>query len=177
MDRYRGKTLTFFSKLANGLGTKQRPAIVPLSKSPVGPPGPQTCHSTSSRISSMDQPSISSRLIFAVFEFPDELILSVLSYVSSDPGQYARFHFQHVMDTRYWYRQRLAFLLSLGMTCRAMWLRLLPWIWERVEMCSRNWERRSNAIVGVLHADPYLGLNVKYVHPLFVPGSRLICVL
>ena len=164
MDRYRGKTSTFFSKLANGLGTRLRPAIVPLSKS-LGPPGPQTCHSTSSRISSMDQPSISSRLIFTVFEFPEELILSIVSHVSPDSGQYAGFHFQHVMDTRDCYRQRLAFLVSLGMTCRAMWLRLLLWIWERVEMDSEDLVRRPNAIVGALHADPYVGMSVKYFHP------------
>ena len=53
MDRYRGKTSTFISKLATGLGVKQRPAIVPLSES-LGPPGPQTCHSTRSHVSSVD---------------------------------------------------------------------------------------------------------------------------
>jgi hypothetical protein len=37
--------------------------------------------------------------------------------------------------------------------------------------------RRPKAIVGALCADPYLGMNVKYIHSLFVPGSRLICVL
>jgi hypothetical protein len=58
-DRYREMTSTFFAKLANSLGAKQRPAIVPLSES-LGPPGPQTSHSTSSRISSLDQIPMSS---------------------------------------------------------------------------------------------------------------------
>ena len=47
MERYRERISTFFAGLANALGAKQRP----LSKS-LGPPGPQTCRSTSSRISS-----------------------------------------------------------------------------------------------------------------------------
>ena len=114
--------------------------------------------------------SISSHLIFTVFEFPDELILSVLSHISPNFGQYARLHFQwHITDSVYCYRQQRAFLLSLGMTCRAMCLRLLPWIWERVELHSGNWVRRPNAIVGALHADPYLGMSVKYFHPSICP--------
>jgi hypothetical protein len=182
MDRYRGKTSTFFSKLANGLGTKLRAAIVPLSGS-LGPPGPQTCLSMSSRNGSTDRPSISSHLTFAVFEFPNELILSILSYGSPDLGRYARFYLIHNADIRYRYRQRVAFLLPLSMTCRAMRLRLLPWIWERIEMLPYRWTRmehltqRSKAIVGALRTDPYLGMSVKYILSLFVPGSRLICVL
>ena len=176
MSRY-----CFFVKLASGLGVKRRPPI-PLPES-LGPPGPQTSLSTSSRNGSTDPPLISSHLIFAVFAFPNELILSILSYGSPDLGRYARFHLKHIADTRYRYRQRVAFLLPLSMTCRAMRLRLLPWIWERVKMLPDRWTRmehltqRSKAIVGALHTDPYLGMSVKYIHSLFVPGSRLICFL
>jgi hypothetical protein len=37
--------------------------------------------------------------------------------------------------------------------------------------------QRHKAIVGALRADPYLCANVKYVYPLFVPGSGFIYVL
>ena len=177
MSRY-----CFFAKLANGLGVKQRPPI-PLSKS-LGAPGPQTSHSTSSRISTLDQKtSILSRLTSAVFEFPDELILSILSYVSPDPHRYARFHVQYIMDTRDDYRRRVVFLVPLSMTCRAMRLRLLPWIWGHVEVLPGGWTgmegpmQRHKVIVGALRADPYLCMNVKYVYPLFVSGSGFIYVL
>jgi hypothetical protein len=177
MYHHRETTSTFFAMLASSLGAKQRSAIVPLSES-LGPPGPQTCHSTSSRISSSDQTPILSRPTFAVFEFPDELILSVLSCVSPDPGltgQHARFRFQYNMNASNYHQQRVAFLLPLSMTCRVMRLRLLPWIWERTEAFSGDWKggenlvRRHKAIAGALHADPGLATNVKYFRPLICP--------
>jgi hypothetical protein len=168
MDRYRADTLTFFATLADSLGVKQRP----LSES-LGPPGPQTSHSTSSRIDSLDQTPISLHPVFPVFKFPDELILSVLSYVSSRPkptGHYARFRFQYNMDNNYCHRRRAEFLLPLSMTCRAMRLWLLPWIWEHVEVFSgENLERRPKAIADALRADPCLGMSVKYFRPFIRP--------
>jgi hypothetical protein len=160
--RYRGKSSTFLSKLATGLGAKQL-----LFSESLGPPGPQTCRSKCSHISSLDQLSISSHLIFAVFEFPDELILSVLSYVSPAPtGQYARFRFQYNMDNNDYHWRRMEFLLSLSTTCRAMRLRLLPWIWNHIEASSwKDLERRPKVIVDVLRADPCLGMNVRYFCP------------
>jgi hypothetical protein len=164
MDRYRAKTSTFFSKLANGLRAKQRP----LSES-LGPPGPQTSLGTGSHISLVDQTSISSRPTFAVFELPNELILSVLSYVSPDPGptsHYERFRFSFYMHPKNYHAERVEFLLPLSMTCRAMRLRLLPWIWERIEGSSRKgFKRRPEPIVGALRADPGLAMNVKYFRP------------
>ena len=160
--------------LATGFGAEQRPAIVPLSES-LGPPGPQTCHSTSSRISSSDQILMSPHRTLTVFKFPDELILSVLSHVSTDPGltcQYARFRFQYNMDASDYHRRRVAFLLPLSMTCRAMRLRLLSWIWERTEAFLGGWEslvRRHKTIVGALRADPGLGMSVKYFCPRIYP--------
>ena len=181
MDYHPGNTSTLFSKLLTSRRAKQRP----LSES-LGPPGPQTCHSTSSRINSLDQTSISSHPIFAVFEFPDELILSVLSYVSPDPrptGRYARFRFPYYVRANNYHRQRVAFLLLLSMTCRAMRLRLLPWIWGRIEVFSVDWcgegdlVWRPEVIVGALRADPGLAASVKYFHPPICHRSGLICIL
>ena len=164
MDCYRKKSSTLFAKLANSLGVKRRP----LSES-LGPPGPQTSRSTCSRISSWDLTSTSSHPVFPVFEFPDELILSVLSYVSSYQeltGHHARFRFLYDMAAGDYHQQRAEFLLPLSMTCRAMRLRLLPWIWEHVEVFSgENLERRPKAIAGALRADPCLGMSVKYFRP------------
>ena len=168
MDRYPGKTSTLFSKLSNSRGAKQRP----LSES-LGPPGPQTCHSTSSRTSSFDQTSISSHPVSTVFQFPDELIISVLSHVSPDPrpnGHYARFRFPYYMRANGCHQRRVEFLLPLSMTCRAMRLWLLSWIWEYIEALSgENPERRLKAIVGALRADPHLGTSVKCVRPCSCP--------
>ena len=50
MSRYRGMTPKFFTKLAYGLGVKQRPVIVPF-----GPPASQTSLSTSFRIVPLDR--------------------------------------------------------------------------------------------------------------------------
>jgi hypothetical protein len=164
MDRYRGKTSTLFSKLANSLCAKQHP----LSES-LGPPGPQTCHSTCSRVGSLDQTPITLHFISAVFELPDELILSVLSCVSPTPeftGQYARFRFQYSMDNSDYHWRRMEFLLSLSMTCRAMRLRFLSWIWKHIEVSSwKDLERRPKVIVDVLRTDPCLGMSVRYSHP------------
>jgi hypothetical protein len=118
---------------------------------------------------------MSSHPTFTVFKFPDELVLSVLSHVSTDPGltgQYARFRFQYNMDASDYHQRRVAFLLPLSMTCRAMRLRLLPWIWERTEAFLGDWEklvRRHETIMGALRADPGLGMNVKYFCPLIYP--------
>ena len=62
-------TSTFFANLTNSLGAKQRPEIVPLSGS-LGPPGPQTCHSTSLRISSSNQTPTLLRPTFCSFRIP-----------------------------------------------------------------------------------------------------------
>ena len=163
MDRYRGKTSTFLSKLATGLGAKRR-----LLSESLGPPGPQTCRSTCSRIGSLDQ-TITLHFISAVFGFPDELILSVLSYVSPAlelTGQHVRFRFQYNMDNSDYHWRRMEFLLSLSMTCRVMRLRLLPWIWNHIEASSwKDLERRPKVIVSVLRADPCLGMSVRDSRP------------
>jgi hypothetical protein len=166
MDRHRGKTSTFSSqslRMASERNSAQRSAVAGI------PPGPQACLGTGSRISLVDQASISSCPTFAVFELPNELILSVLSYVSPDPGptsHYERFRFSFYMHPKNYHAERVEFLLPLSMTCRAMRLRLLPWIWERIEGSSRKgFKRRPEPIVGALRADPGLAMNVKYFRP------------
>ena len=54
MTRRREQTLAFFTRLASGLGRKQLPATVPLSKS-LASPAPQTSLGTSSCIRSPDR--------------------------------------------------------------------------------------------------------------------------
>jgi hypothetical protein len=165
-DYYREMTSTFFAMmLANGLGAKQCPAIVPLSES-LGPPGPQTCHSRSSRISSSDQTPTLSCPTFAVFGFPDELILSVLSYLSPDPGltgQYSRSRFQYNMGAN-------AAPVEHDMQGDAIPVAALDHgafssDWKGGE----NLVRRHKAIVGALRADPGLTTSVKYFCPLICP--------
>jgi len=183
MDRYREKSSMFFTRLTNGLGKKQRPAVVPLSES-LGSPAPQTSLSTGSRISpSYRMLNVNLTCsIFAVFELPDELILSILSHASPDPqltGHYARFRVQYCMWIDDYHEQRVRFLLPLSMTCRMMRLRLLPWIWERLE-CLRaasrwgpdaegDFPKGFNAIMGALRVDTLLAASVKYFRALLSP--------
>ena len=87
------------------------------------------------------------------------------------------------MDRTDYHQRRVEFLLPLSMTCRMMRLRLLPWIWECVEVFSDDWTggeglmRRPRAIVGALRADPGLGESVKYFHFPSCHGPGLICIL
>jgi len=170
MDRYREKTSTFFTRLAYGLGRKQRPTIVPLSK----PLAPQTSLSTSSRFSYLDRMFTVnlSCLVFAVFDLPDELILSILSHASPDQqlaGYYGRFRAQYCMKINDHHEQRVGFLLSLSMTCRAMRLRLLPWVWERIKCLKLvpYWHSEgafpggANTITDALRANMFLATCVK----------------
>jgi len=108
---------------------------------------------------------------FTVFDLPDELILSVLSYVSPEPrlaGHRARFRAQYNMEISGNHRRRVQFLRPLSRTCRAMRLRLMPWIWERLEASPRrNWssgedfDRRLSNVANVLHKDAFLATSVK----------------
>jgi len=115
--------------------------------------------------------------IFAVFELPDELILSILSHISPDPqftGHYPRFRVQYSMRINDYHDQRARFLRSLSMTCRAMRLRFLPWVWERVKCLKLvpcwysggGFPGESNAIAGALRADVFLAARVRCLYPL-----------
>jgi len=74
------------------------------------------------------------------------------------------------MEIDDYHEQRVRFLLPLSMTCKAMRLRLLPWIWERVECIESapNWSseggvpRKLDTIVSALRADTSLATSVKY---------------
>ena len=64
-----------------------------------------------------------------------------------------------------------------------MRLRLLPWVWERVDLSpARPWTpegwivQRFKAVANVVCVDTRLAMNVKYFLPFFAPGSVLIRV-
>ena len=167
---HREKTPTVFTRFVYGLLRKRPPAIAPLSKS-LGPPAPQTSLSTYELLLSIE--SNPSRLIFTVFELPDELILSILSYTSPDPdfaSRYARFRCLYCAGFDNYHQQRVRCLRRLSMTCRAMWLRLLPWLWERLECLevAARWSsegefpRKLIAIMKALNADTSLTISVRY---------------
>ena len=141
MNYCREKTSAFFTWFANGLSWK-RPAIIPLSKSP-GSPAHQTSLSTTSHVNPLDRVDVSLfHPIFAVFKLPDELILSILYYISPDPhlvSYHARFHVQYSSEINDYHKQRVQFLLPLSMTCKAMWLQLVPWIWGRLTVAQHDW--------------------------------------
>ena len=91
--------------------------------------------------------------IFAVFDLPDELILYIFSHISPRPwftsnGYHARFRVQRGMtisnfkDHREWVQS----LLPLSMTCTAMRLRLLPWMWERLECLAQDPRQNSERL-------------------------------
>ena len=113
---------------------------------------------------------------FIVFKLPDKLILSILSHVSQNPraaGHYARFRVQYCMEINAHHERQVEFLLSVSMTCRAMRLRLLPWIWEHIECFksapshgSVGLPRVLNAMIGALHMDTFLAASVKCFHAL-----------
>jgi len=109
--------------------------------------------------------------IFAVFELPDELILSILSHISPEPqltGHRARFRVQYFMEMSDDYYQRARFLLPLSMTCKTMRLRLRPWIWDVIEP-SRRRHVMNLAIVDALHADTSLAASVRYICAILCP--------
>ena len=142
------------------------PAIAQPSKF-LGSPGPQTSLSTSSRI------SLNRTLTYlhpSVFKLPDELILSILSHISPDlraTGHCAWFRDSYdtgVYDSDC--NQRKQILRRLSMTCRAMRLRFVPWVWEHLEVSSVHY-RKSEAIAVIadaLHADAFLATSVRYFH-------------
>ena len=167
MGLYPEKTSSFFTRLASGLSRKHRPATVPLSMS-LASPTPQTSFSMCSRVGSLGQMLI--HPTFTVFKLPDELILSILSHIAPDPqltSDYARFRIQYTrgIGGRY-HQQRVRFLRPLSMTCKAMRLRLLPLMWERLDVRQSSWKnfvRELDAIVdGLRCADIFLATSVRY---------------
>ena len=72
------------------------------------------------------------------------------------------------MEIKDHHEQREELLLSLSMTCRAMRLRLLSWLWERVECFNlipshgpEDFRRGINAVMGTLRMDTFLAASVK----------------
>ena len=111
------------------------------------------------------------------------------SHICPDPqltGPYARFCIPNRPGICYCYNQRVRFLQPLSMTCKAMRLRLLPWVWECLELppvfrrtAGERVAKRLDSVVNAVHADMFLAASVKYVPPVsfFVPRSGLISVL
>ena len=67
------------------------------------------------------------------------------------------------------------------MTCRAMRVRLLPWVWGRLEVWGGlevpPWFAMQNfnpIVLNALRADTFLATSVRYPCALLVPGLRLI---
>ena len=80
-------------------------------------------------------------------------------------------------------QQRVRFLRPLSMTCKAMRLRLLPWVWERLEfpppwsLGGKILARKLTNLTNILPTDVLLVTNVKYFCLYPSPGSGLIRVL
>ena len=175
MDHGREKASTFFTRLAYSLVRKRSLAVVrkqslavaPLSES-LRSPGPQTSLSMNYCVDSVDYALTSPR--FAVFELPNELILSILSHIFSDPpltGHYARLRVQYNMNIDEHHGRLVRFLRPLSMTCKAMRLRLLPWIWEHLEPL---WGDVGNLNI-IANVDGFLASNVKYFCTLLCPSE------
>ena len=106
----------------------------------------------------------------SVFQLPDELILSILTYVSSNPeltGPYARFRLAYCVEVSGCCSQRVGFLRPLSMTCRAMRFRFVPWVWERLELPGwtspqKMLAKNLSVVVDAFHADMFLATCVKY---------------
>ena len=171
MNCYREKTSILLARLAGRNLSRKRP-----SRSPA----PQTSPSATSRVGSFFALNSNIfRSIPTVFKLPDELILSILSYVSPDPclsGHYARFHMSY--DVTWWncHDERAQFLRPLSMTCMAMRLRLLSWVWGRLEISPRfgliSMEQHVQELSTILngpHTDRLLASSVKYFCPLLCP--------
>jgi len=163
----REKHPTFYTRLADKLDGIKRPR--PVGRFPV----PQTSPSTSSSFRPLDRTLFNLfDPIFAVFQLPDELILHLLSHISPEPqltGHYARFRFQYGMAINDYHEQRVGFLRPLSMTCVAMRLRLLPWIWERLELIPSYspeflFQLKVDAAAKTLRKDISLAASVKYFY-------------
>lgn len=137
MDRNRKQTSTFLARLARGLGKKRHPRDNQLLTS-LTSPAPKTSPSKTSYVASFDR-TLTYLSPFVVFELPNELFLSILSYISPEPrlaGHYARFRVQYCMQINDVHYLRAQLLRPLNMTCKAMRLRL--WTWDLIEPSRRR---------------------------------------
>ena len=155
----------WFIELSRSLSKKLRSSTIPLS----GSPAVQTSLSTSPRVNHLHWQNLTSPI--AVVSLPDELILSILSHVSPDPqhsDHFTRFRVQYDMRVNEYHRERTRFLKALSMTCKVMRLRLIPWIWERLEVFSRQYlygepvqMRRFKSLLNTLKGDVCLAIAVR----------------
>jgi hypothetical protein len=78
------------------------------------------------------------------------------------------------VDIDDYHQQRAGFLRPLSMTCRAMRLRLLPWVWEHTVCRRRSCPRgdfvcRLDVMMNTLHVDVPPAINVRYSCALVCP--------
>ena len=116
--------------------------------------------------------------VFAVFKLPDELVLSILSYLAPNiqpTSQWVRFRIHDESRTDNYRLLRVRFLRPLSMTCRAMRLRLVPWIWEDIQLLqTHRWDgresvaRKLNTITNPLYADTFPATSVRCFYPLLL---------
>ena len=118
--------------------------------------------------------------ILAVFKLPDELIICILSQVSPDPQltrHYPCFCIPYKRICNF-HGQRAQSLRPLSMTCRAMRLRFLSWIWEYIALSWQGSEEtfvsNLNTIANASHADKSVAASVKYFHVFLFPCLGLI---
>ena len=63
------------------------------------------------------------------------------------------------------------------MTCRAMWLRFVPWVWERLELPFTHWNsgktfaEKLNTIANALQTEAFLATSVRYFYALPCPWA------
>ena len=101
--------------------------------------------------------------IIAVFKLPDEIILSIPSHVSPGPwlaGHHTRFCIPYCVGNNDCHDRQVLFLRPFSMTCRAMWLRLLPWV-----------------CVGGLEASLWLLQTIREFNPIVLNTFRTDAVL
>ena len=171
MVRDRQGTSTFFIRLASGFGWKQPVVKVPSLSCTTNQPQYDLSRHFQSNVN-LSHP------LFAVFELPDELILSILFYISPEPqiaAQYARFRTQYRMEANDDHRRRVQFLRPLSMTCKAMRFRFMPWMWNLIELSSLRGDysvslaiylANLTIITNVTRVDTSLATSVKYLRAL-----------
>lgn len=108
-----------------------------------------------------------------IFKLPDELIISLPSYTSPAPrhsDHIARFRVQYDMTIDNRHQEWMKLLRTLSMTCKKMRFRLIPWIWERLELfpqhhCASESEniRYTGMVFDIVKGDEYLAPAVKFL--------------
>ena len=75
------------------------------------------------------------------------------------------------MEIRDDYNQHVRSLRQLSMACRTMWLRLVPWVWERLEISISDYQKpdKTEIFANVLRAETFLATSIRYFCALLCP--------